>query len=202
MKILKLKKKLIKITLGLMLVTAAQSAAAQIKQRSKFLPDHLKLQYAGNIGFISVGAGYTSKKEKLSEDIYYGYVPKSIGGIATHSVTGKLTWFPFIVRDHSVYAKPLSIGLWVNYAFGKQYFAFSPEAYPFNYYRFPTSIHIGLFEGGEVALHLKKSKSFHAIGLYYEVGTVDRALISYINNERTLNITDVFHLGLGIRAAF
>ena len=203
MKPARLKKNIFKILCCCLLLLPMLPVTAQENSRSKILPDHIKVQYAGNIGYLSVGAGYTSKKEKLTEDLYYGYVPKSKGGLATHSLTAKLTWSPFmILKGHSVHVKPFSIGVLVNYAFGKQYFSFSPDKYPFDYYKFPTSFHIGIFEGGEAFIPLNRVKGFREIGLYYELVTIDRELISYVNNDRALDLDDVFHLGLGIRAAF
>ena len=37
------------------------------------LPDYLKIQYAGNIGFISLGTGYSFFSDKINMDVFYGY---------------------------------------------------------------------------------------------------------------------------------
>lgn len=160
------------------------------------VPDHAKLQFAGGIGFLSAGIGYDSRKHNLQGDFYYGYVPESLGGVTIHSVTGKLTWTPLIYRfkKNHVNLDILSLGLLVNYAFGKQYFSFSPEYYPFDYYKFPTSLHAGIFAGGGIR--------FKKLGFYYEVGTTDDELLSYVQNIKSLKFTDILNIGIGVEYSF
>ncbi|MCK5029563.1 MAG: hypothetical protein KAR57_08010, partial [Bacteroidales bacterium] len=42
----------------------------------KFLPDYVKLQFAGGIGFLSTGIGYTFFDHRLDVSFFYGYVPE------------------------------------------------------------------------------------------------------------------------------
>ena len=44
-------------------------------------PDFVTTQYAGSIGFVSVGAGYNIFKDKARTSLQYGYVPHSEGGV-------------------------------------------------------------------------------------------------------------------------
>jgi hypothetical protein len=179
------------------------SVEAQDSARNKVLPDHLKLQFAGEIGFLSIGAGYQTKNKKWEADLYYGYVPKSIGGVTIHSLTAKLTSLPFkpFQRNQTSF-NPLSAGVLINYTFGKQYFGFTPENYPFEYYGFPTSVHAGAFIGGQVNKNIKGNRTFRSIGLYYEIVTYDVLLVSYLGNKKSLSIPDILSLGLGIRTSF
>jgi len=171
--------------------------------RSKWLPDHAKLQYAGGIGFLSVGAGYATKNNKLHGDLYYGYIPASVGGLHIHALTAKATWFPLKNIEHSGFQlRPLSAGVLVNYTFGKQYFGFTPENYPYDYYKFPTAIHAGVFIGGQVNRQLHKQRGIKRVGLYYELGTYDVELISYIGNRKALSVSDILNLGIGLVTVF
>ena len=56
--------------------------------------------------------------------------------------------------------------------------------------------------GGQVSKSWSHKKWFNRTGFYYELGTTDRELISYINNTRSLKVTDIFHLALGIKSSF
>ena len=161
-------------------------------------PHHVKIQYAGGIGFLSIGVGYTNKKQSIEGDVYYGYLPRSVGGISIHSVTGKFTGFPIRpFHFRQVELKPVSAGVLINYTFGKQYFGFSPENYPFNYYGHPTAWHVGIFVGGQL------NKNFEGrlkqAGVYYELITFDREFISFVNNTKSLNIMDILNLAIGIK---
>lgn len=170
-------------------------ALPQSKGLDKLIPHHASLQFAGGIGFLSAGFGYDSKHKKLQGDLYYGYVPEEIGGVTIHSVTGKITWAPLSHKlSHTIRWHMLTTGLLVNYAFGKEYFLFAPENYPYSYYGFPTAMHVGLFAGG--GLLYKKTQ------LYYELGTTDKELLSYINNAQSLRFGDILNLGVGMRVYF
>jgi len=165
--------------------------AQPIKKKTGILPHHAKLQYAGSIGFLSVGVGYEFAGKKLHTDVYYGYVPESIGGINIHSVTGKLTWLPVSVERNNYTLHLLTTGFLANYAFGKQY-DFSQEA--FEYYGFPTAAHIGLFVGGG----LTRNK----LGLYYELGSTDRDIVSFVNNVKGIRFHEIIHIGIGAKWKF
>lgn len=159
---------------------------------SPLLPDHLQLQFAGAIGFLSAGVGYETKNHRFQGEFFYGYVPESLGGVEIHSATAKLTWVAI-----SRQLRPdlridwLTTGVLINYVFGKQYFLFDPDRYPFNYYGFPTAAHVGVSVGG--------AAYYRRFGLYYELGTTDRYVMSYIRNSRSIFFTDLFNAGFGIK---
>lgn len=174
--------------------------ARDTSRRHKLLPDHVKVQYAGGIGFTSLGLGYQSRNDRLEGDFYYGYVPKSVGGDNIHAVSSKLTWYPVKKVDlKSLELRPLSAGVLLSYTFGKQYFLFSPENYPYSYYNFPTALHAGVFIGGRVDKPFKNGKR---VGLYYELGSNDREISSYLSNRNSLKLSEILNLALGVRTSF
>ena len=167
------------------------------------LPHHAKLQFAGGIGFLAIGGGYSNRKGKLEGDLFYGYLPRSIGGVTIHTLTAKGSWWPLKPVRLSRYEwRPLATGLLVNYTFGKQYFAFSPRNYPFNYYKYPTAVHAGLHLGTGVRTRMKGKGVIKGWGLWAELVTYDVEIISYAANRRALGLTDVVGLGLGLQARF
>lgn len=190
----------IKILMTLLLLNGRELHAQQ-SAKHRWWPDHVKLQYAGGIGFLSVGAGYENKKQWLEGDLYYGYVPESIGGVSIHTLTGKLSLFPLPAIGQGVQWKPLSVGVLVSHTFGKQYFGFTPANYPYDYYSFPTSFHAGAFLGGQINKVIKE-KTIQQLGLYYEVLTFDKEFISYLNNRSSLEFSDVINVGVGIKVGF
>jgi hypothetical protein len=183
---------------ALVLLVSWLAASAQ-----NWLPDHTKVQYAGGIGFLSVGVGYHTKKDKLQGDVYYGFTPESVGGLDIHALSVKGTWFPLKPLNRKTWqVRPLSAGLLVNYTFGKQYFGFSPDNYPYDYYNFPTALHLGAFIGGQVNKQVSSRRGVKRIGLYYELGTYDVELASYVRNRRALSVTDILNLGIGVVTSF
>ena len=186
-----------------LLVNTFAATAQKDTFRSKWLPDHYKLQFAGAIGFFSIGAGYKTKKDKLHADLHYGYTPQSIGGLHIHALTAKTTWFPIKNINHKTWqVRPLTTGLLVNYTFGKQYFGFTPDNYPYTYYDFPTAFHVGVFVGGQVNKQVKSRRGIRRVGLYYELGTYDVELASHLRSPRAISVTDILNLGIGVVTAF
>ena len=200
---LKLKKYIfspLQVVLLFSLLAITEKISAQKKNFMIKAPDHIKVQYAGGLGFISIGTGYSTKNQKLEADLYYGYLPKSVGGVSIHSISAKVTWIPI----HSVSIKkyelePLMTGLIVNHSFGKQYFSFDPSYYPYKYYSFPTAIHSALFLGSRIG-HIFPTNTFVSrLSLYYEILSFDREIISLVSNPKSLQVTDIVTLSLGIK---
>lgn len=177
------------------------SAGAQKKIVRGLTPHHAKVQFAGSIGFLAAGFGYENRKSTLEGDLYYGYVPKKFGGISMHSLTGKITVNPFPEsKILGLKLRPLTVGALGSYTFGKQYFLFSPENYPYNYYGFPTALHAGVFVGGQLSTSFNK-RSLRSVGIYYELGTNDRELKSYLGNN-SIKFTEILNLAIGIKTTF
>ena len=185
------------IVFFLLLLTETISAQ---KKNFKIAPDHIKIQYAGGTGFMAVGVGYSNKRQKLEGDLYYGYLPESIGGVRIHSLSVKFVWIPVHgVRGKKVILEPLTTGLVVNYSFGKQYFGFDPPNYPYRYYSFPTAIHSALFLGSRIGFNFPAKTFVSRLSLYYEILSYDREIISIISNTKSLQAGDIITLSLGIR---
>ncbi|MEI9808825.1 MAG: hypothetical protein WDO16_13705 [Bacteroidota bacterium] len=80
------------------------AAAQQRTGFARLIPQHIKLQFAGSIGFLSAGFGYESPNKRFQGDFFYGYVPESVGGVTIHSVTAKLTWMAVWKELKMIYA--------------------------------------------------------------------------------------------------
>lgn len=198
-----LKKYFFKLTLLVIiffLLFKPETLSAQKKNSNMLLPDHIKIQYAGGTGFISIGVGYSNKNQKLEADLYYGYLPESIGGVRIHSISTKFIWIPInTVRVKKYMLEPLMTGLVVNYSFGKQYFSFDPPNYPYRYYSFPTAIHSALLLGSRIGFNFPPNAFVSRLSLYYEILSFDREIISLVSNPKSLHITDIATFSLGFK---
>ncbi len=164
-------------------------------------PHHAKLQFAGSIGYLSAGVGYRNRKQNVEGDVFYGYVPKRFGGMTMHALSAKATIHVLPqIKFRGLDVRPLSGGVLLNYTFGKQYFLFSPENYPYNYYGFPTVLHAGFFAGGNVSARFHK-KSLNRLAVYYELGTNDAELKSYLGNN-SIPLKEILNLAIGIKTTF
>ncbi len=171
------------------------------------IPDDIIVQHAGSIGFISAGVGYEIFKNKKGNiDLLYGYVPESKGG-TLHIITSKFAYRPFqfkIGKWGTIY--PLNPGIFVSYTIKRGLsITWDKDQYPKGYYWWPEAIRLHPSLSNELYLkadHLLPKARIKAVILYSEFNTNDLYLISWVNNQRALSLTDIFKLGYGIRVKF
>lgn len=180
-----------------------QQNAAQNEDRKWYEPAHVKVQFAGGIGFISPGFGFSYAKNKMETDLFFGYLPKQIGGEHIVMLTLKNTFIPFTIKPENsrLTIHPLTIGGFFNYTFGNQYETFWPDHYPTGYYWWDSAIRLGFFLGGNVRIPVKNNV-FDAVSAYYELGSNDLYLISYIQNINYFKPYDILNLAIGVKMAF
>ena len=160
---------------------------------------HVKAQFAGGIGFLSVGVGRSFFQDKLETDLFLGYLPESIGGDRITTAAIKATYVPVKpIRFKTVDWQPLRTGVQISYTFGDEYFAFEPhDKYPKSYYGFSTALHGSILLGGQV--DFVRVNRLHNFSAYYEFGSSVEYIISYIQNPKYLGPGKIFNLALGVR---
>src|SRR5690554_2762197 len=174
-------------------------------QKLKFLiPDAAIVQYAGSIGYFSIGAGYEVFKNKRGIiDFNYGYVPASKGG-ELHIITAKFAYKPFEIELNDwVKFYPFNPGLFFSYTFHEDLpFKFASSQYPSGYYYWSPALRPHLSFTNEIELSmvkLWKDSKIKKISFYTEFNTNDYYLTNYIQNISSLSPFDAFQLGVGVR---
>jgi hypothetical protein len=181
----------------------AQESSNHLANRKWFIPDHYKVQFAGNIGFLSGGPGYISKNKALETDFMFGFMPAKFGGDALVSITGKMTYVLWrIPLKNTYYIAPISVGFYMNYTFGPQFDTRWPSYYPKGYYWWATTFRPGLYLGGKVGREVNFRNQKRDLELYYEAGTYDLMLISYIQNTGFIRFKDIISFSVGMRFSF
>jgi len=165
----------------------------------KFIPDYVKLQFAGGIGFLSVGAGYTFFKDKLDVSLFYGYIPKYFTVDDLHSIslqfTGKLLKYKL---SDNIEVLPLNFGVFTHHTFGSEFWVRLGDKYPKGYYWWYPAINVGLFIGAEIKTKLFANKTpASGTAFYIRIGTRGLYLASKANNS-TIPVKDIVELGFGI----
>lgn len=166
-----------------------------------YVPDHVKLQLAGQIGFLSPGLGVDLASGKLHLDLFLGWVPESVGGKDILSVTGKLGYAPWRLRvAPRWHVVPLTAAVQATYTFGSQYFVEAPEHYPSGYYEMPTALDLGVSLGGAVLRQQRGSD--REVGVYYEIVALGKMLMLWRENPDVLDASDVLSMALGAMLRF
>ena len=172
--------------------------------RKWYAPDAVTLQFAGNIGMLSIAPSYSFAHDKLNAELFYGYVPKFDAAEALHVLTLKGIYKPFrkvpLNQDFSL--TPLRFGLGVSYYFRSQFSTNWSNAYPTNdYYWWTSSLRLTGSLGPAFNYSLPNSKSFRELSLYGDVNTYDLILTSAIK-DNSLTAWDIVSFGIGVRASF
>ena len=196
--------------LGLILVVAfllsqKQSLAQENTQKdtlskyTMFIPDYMKLQYAGGIGFMSAGVGYTFFKNKLDVTMFYGYVPKSFSVEDLHSISLQLTAkFLKYKINNNIELLPLNIGWYAHHTFGSEFWIAPPDKYSKGYYWWSPGRNAGVFIGGELKTKLFANDTpASGTAFYFRIGSRGLYIASKAGNS-TIPITDIIELGFGV----
>lgn len=171
------------------LLLGATSAVAS--DRPWYVPDHGKLQLAGNVGFLSPGAGWALGR-RVDIDVLVGWVPEAIGGTDILSITGKVTWAPGAIDAGRWRVHPFTAALQVTYTFGDQYFVVPRFTFT------PTALRSGIGLGAAASRPVGARRA----GVYAELVALDVPLVYWLSNRDALGPEDVFSLALGARLEF
>lgn len=166
---------------------------------ARFLPDYVKLQFAGGIGLLSAGVGYSFFKEKLEVSYFYGYVPKAVSIDDLHSVSLQVTakFWRFKVKPN-IEIVPLNVGWFIHHTFGNEYWITLPSHYPAEYYWWSPGRNSGIFLGGEIKTKLLSNKTpASGTAFYARVGTRGLYITSKVRNS-SIPIQDIIEFGFGV----
>lgn len=169
------------------------------KWLDNYLPDYVKFQFAGGIGFLSGGVGYTFFNHRLDVTLFYGYVPKAYSLDDLHSIslqlTAKLIQIPL---SNEMVLLPLNFGWFAHHTFGSEYWVTLPDNYPDDYYWWSPGRNAGVFVGAELKTKLLATKTpASGMSFYWRVGTRGLYLASIAQNS-VIPIADIIEFGFGI----
>ena len=155
-----------------------------------FIPGQYKLQYAGSIGFMSVGFGYAITPT-YQPALFFGYLSENFGGSKNSVVSISLkNSFYFTRQPLFRYFKPYG-GLSVTWGNTNNTFKRLPDYYPKEYY-FQNKIHFYPFLGGELKFAID-NRYFDGVGIYTEFSAMDAYLLeairtSYVKSHMALSM--------------
>lgn len=167
------------------------------RSRRWYVPHFIPVQFAGNIGFLSAGIGYSTRVHNYHVSLLYGYVPKSMAHTYIHTIALKNT-FPimrYALKNNQILVPYVGLGASVELS-GNSFFR-QPARFPESYYDFPKNIHALVYVGAKVQ-HLFQDPAIGIRGVEFfgEAGTID-LYIWYKTMSQEIKLNEIFTLALG-----
>lgn len=171
---------------------------------ARLIPQYEKMQFAGSMGLISLGIGWDyGKKEQWETDVFLGYLPRFDGEKSHITMTLKENYIPWRlnIKQSRWMVEPFTVSMYINKILGDEFWGRLPDKYPEKYYSFATNLRINLAFGQRISLKWNSPTLSNHITFFYEFGTNDLYLISYLTNKY-LKFSDIFNLSLGLKLKF
>ena len=198
---MKMKSKIhITLLLFFVIIQTLANDSIGVKIKKWYIPDYTKIQYAGNIGFISTGVGYKLLNDNLHLELIYGLVPKSISNAKDiHTFTVKNSYSISSKRIKAIKISPM-LGFSTSYETGNNSFYKLSDKYPEDYYN-TNAFHFTFFFGPKANRNFKNSKIIKEVDVYYELGTVDNYLW-YAITSKEIKTNQILSSAIGFNFYF
>jgi hypothetical protein len=167
------------------------------KKRQWYVPDYIPIQYAGNIGFLSTGIGYSGPNDIYHFSLLYGYAPESLAGVSIHTLTAKNAFHihRFNFNNDIVFIPYAGFGLSIEVG-GRSFFTL-PSNMPEKFYRFPRSFHMIPCAGVKLQYLSERMFCFRGMEFFAEATSADVYIwYTFISNE--VKINQVVSVALGV----
>ena len=165
------------------------------------IPTYTKFQYAGGMGLINAGLGWSYGKNKQWEtDVYLGLIPRYSSDKSKITMTLKQNFIPWHKDLNERWTfEPLSCGIYFNTVFSEEFWTQEPDRYPRGYYNFSTRVRTHIYLGQRLCFHIPNKKRLFArsITAFYEISTCDLYVVSAFTNH--LNPGDYLRLSFGLK---
>lgn len=171
----------------------------------RMIPNLGTVQYAGNIGMVSLGLGWDyGRHDALETHVLVGYLPKYNTENSNLTFTLKENYIPWHVEmaDRAVF-HPVCFTVFLNSIFGDEFWTEEPDRYPSGYYGFSSRVRINLGVGQRLDFNIPVHRRVRAerVSLYYELSVCDLHLISAVPNKN-ITLADILRLGIGLQYRF
>jgi len=172
-------------------------------QWARLIPTHTKIQYAGGMGVISLGAGWDyGKNDQWETDVFLGFLPKYSTKENKITFTLKQNFIPWNkkIGTKGFSIDPLACGLYVNTIFNGDFWVSEPDKYPNGYYSFSTKMRFNIYIGQRITFRIPDERRFFAksITAFYELSTNDLYMVSAFTNSY-LKPNDYLRLSFGLK---
>jgi len=176
------------------------------KKWMSLIPNIGVWQYAGNIGFVSLGIGWDyGKHDRWETHMMFGYLPAFVMSDDMITFTIRESLNPWRIHCSDLFSvNPCAFNFGVNTVLNHEFWISETARYGGGgYYRFSSKVRFQLGIGSRVNLHIPMKRRRHAdtVTLYYDLSTYDLALVSAFSNHHH-RYKDLVALGFGLQYKF
>lgn len=165
------------------------------------IPTYTKLQYAGGMGLMNFGVGWSyGKRHQWETDLFLGFIPKYSSDNTKITLTLKQNFIPWQMPLNKRFTlEPLTCSLYFNTVFSDEFWTKEPDRYPSGYYGFSTRVRTHISIGQRLRFNIPDSKRFfsRSITAFYEISTCDLYLANAFTNH--LGLDDYLRLSFGLK---
>ena len=191
-------------SMGLMVMALLLIAPSLALGQKKFtwrsiVPEAVTLQYAGNIGFLSLGPTWQyGRRHNWETQLLLGFLPKEVMSDNYFCGTLKEVYIPSHIITSRFMVEPAIIGFAANSVFSGEFWYTDPWV---DYYNFSTKLRFHLSLGSRLSWHMTKNSPGRRLSVYYDLSTYDLAVVSYFRSQ-SIGLADILALGIGIQFCF
>ena len=168
---------------------------------TSLMPTYTKVQYAGGMGLVSCGLGWSYGKNKQWEtDAFLGFIPRYSSDQSKITMTLKQNFIPWRMKLNETWTlEPLECGIYFNTVFSDEFWTQEPDRYPKGYYNFSTRLRTHIFIGQRLCFNIPDKKRFlsRSVTAFYEISTCDLYAVSAFTNH--LSPDDYLRLSFGLK---
>ena len=165
------------------------------------MPTYTKLQYAGGMGLLNFGIGWSyGKNDQWETDAFLGFIPRYSSDKAKITMTLKQNFIPWKKPLNKNFTfEPLTCSLYFNTVFSDEFWTQEPDRYPKGYYGFSTRVRTHLSVGQRIRFHIPDKKRIfaHSVTAFYEISSCDLYVVSAFTNH--LSPEDYLRLSFGLK---
>lgn len=171
---------------------------------NSLIPDYHNLQYAGSMGFLSLGTGWEyGRKDSWETEILIGFIPQFKDEDGHLTFTIKENYIPWRFKplprySQKIEVEPLTVGLYINKIFGEHFWQKLPDRYPKKYYVMATNLRFNICLGQRLTYNFNEGSINKSISFFYEFSTNDLYVIQFIKNK-SLTLHEILGLSFGIK---
>jgi len=165
------------------------------------IPTYTKFQYAGGMGLVNFGIGWSyGKRDQWETDAFLGYIPRYSSDNSKITFTLKQNFIPWQKPlNKTLTLEPLTCSLYFNTVFSDEFWTKEPDRYPKGYYGFSTRVRTHISIGQRLRVNIPDKKRFfsRSITAFYEISTCDLYLSNAFTNH--LSPEDYLRLSFGLK---